>query len=429
MNKIIIVGGGLAGSLTAIYMAQRGHDVHIVEKRADPLGPNAASADPIGSRAIGVSMTVRGIKAVLSAGISKQELDQCGEPIVGMAFSVRGDYKVRELTPLEGLFPLSLDRTAFQRLLNRHAVKHEVKYYFEHKCLDVDLDRKTVLIQGSDGAMQTLQGDLIIGADGAHSAVRRAMQSGVRRFDFKQTFFRHGYKTLVLPDAAGLGFRKDLLYFFGMDSKGLFAGRAATIPDGSISFAICLPYTGTPSLSTLNREALADFFSRYFGSLPPASRQELLEQFIALPSNDLINVRSNTFHYKGNVLLIGDAAHATAPFLGQGMNMALEDVYVFATLLDRQPDALPQVLAEFTRQRKVQADAMQDMAIANYEALSNPNLIFFLQTRYTRYMHKKFPRVYPPDMAEKLYFTSVPYDELQQIQKKQNVWYKLGRVN
>ncbi|MES2163714.1 MAG: NAD(P)/FAD-dependent oxidoreductase [Pseudomonadota bacterium] len=429
MNKIIIVGGGLAGSLTAIYMAQRGHDVHIVEKRADPLGPNAASADPIGSRAIGVSMTVRGIKAVLSAGISKQELDQCGEPIVGMAFSVRGDYKVRELTPLEGLFPLSLDRTAFQRLLTRHAVKHEVQYYFEHKCLDVDLDRKTVLIQDSNGALQHLQGDLIIGADGAHSAVRRAMQSGVRRFDFKQTFFRHGYKTLVLPDAAGLGFRKDLLYFFGMDSKGLFAGRAATIPDGSISFAICLPYTGTPSLSTLNREALADFFSRYFGSLPPASRQELLEQFIALPSNDLINVRSNTFHYKGNVLLIGDAAHATAPFLGQGMNMALEDVYVFATLLDRQPDALPQVLAEFTRQRKVQADAMQDMAIANYEALSNPNLIFFLQTRYTRYMHKKFPRVYPPDMAEKLYFTSVPYDELQQIQKKQNVWYKLGRVN
>ncbi|WP_332852118.1 FAD-dependent oxidoreductase [Duganella sp. S19_KUP01_CR8] len=429
MQKIIIVGGGLAGSLTAIYMAQRGHDVHVIEKRCDPLGPNAASADPIGSRAIGVSMTVRGIKAVLGAGISKQELDQCGEPVVGMAFSVRGDFKVRELTPLEGLFPLSLDRTAFQRLLNRHAVKHEVKYYFEHKCLDVDLDRKSVLIQDSSGALQHLQGDLIIGADGAHSAVRRAMQSGMRRFEFKQTFFRHGYKTLVLPNAAGLGFRKDLLYFFGMDSKGLFAGRAATIPDGSISFAICLPYTGTPSLATLNREAMADFFSRYFGSLPPASRQELLDQFIALPSNDLINVRSNTFHYKGNVLLIGDSAHATAPFLGQGMNMALEDVYVFATLLDRQPDAMGQVLAEFTRQRKVQADAMQDMAIANYEALSNPNLIFFLQTRYTRYMHKKFPRVYPPDMAEKLYFTSVPYDELQQIQKKQNVWYKLGRVN
>lgn len=429
MHKIIIVGGGLAGSLSAIYLAQRGHDVHVIEKRGDPLLKNAANTDPVNSRAIGVSMTVRGIKAVLGAGISKQELDQCGEPIVGMAFSVGGRHRIRELTPLEGLFPLSLDRTAFQRLLNRHAVKHEVKYYFEHKCLDVDLERKIVLIQGPDGAVQQLYGDLVIGADGAHSAVRRAMQSGVRRFEFRQSYFRHGYKTLVLPNAADLGFRKDLLYFFGMDSKGLFAGRAATIPDGSISFALCLPYTGTPSLGTLNREAMADFFSRYFGTLPPERRQEMLDQFMALPSNDLINVRSSTFHYKANILLIGDAAHATAPFLGQGMNMALEDVHVFVSLLEKHGNALGPALSEFTQQRKVQADAMQDMAIANYEALSNPNLIFFLQTRYTRYMHKKFPRVYPPDMAEKLYFTSVPYDELQQIQKKQNVWYKLGRVN
>ncbi|CDG81737.1 FAD-dependent oxidoreductase [Janthinobacterium agaricidamnosum] len=429
MHKIIIVGGGLAGSLAAIYLAQRGHQVQVIEKRADPLLENSAGADPVSSRAIGVSMTVRGIKAVLGAGIDKQELYRCGEPIVGMAFSVGGRYRVRELSSLEGMFPLSLDRTAFQRLLNRYAAMHQVTYHFEHKCLDVDLERKVVLIQGRDGALQHLHGDLIIGADGAHSAVRSAMQSGMRRFEFKQSFFRHGYKTVVLPNAAELGYRKDLLYFFGMDSKGLFAGRAATIPDGSISFAICLPYSGTPSLATHDREAMAGFFSRYFGGLPPASRQEMLDQFIALPSNDLINVRSSTFHYKGNVLLIGDAAHATAPFLGQGMNMALEDVHVFINLLEQHGDALRLALSEFTRQRKVQADAMQDMAIANYETLSNPNLMFFLQTRYTRYMHKRFPHVYPPDMAEKLYFTSVPYDELQQIQKKQNVWYKLGRVN
>ncbi|MGQ5523387.1 FAD-dependent oxidoreductase [Chitinimonas sp. PSY-7] len=429
MHKIIIVGGGLAGSLTAIYLARRGHDVHVIEKRGDPLQDLSSYVDLVSSRAIGVSMTVRGIKAVLSAGIPREELEQCGEKIVGMAFSVGGKYRVRELTPLEDFYPLSLNRAAFQRLLSKHAYLNKVNYYFEHKCLDVDLEKKSLLIQDKDGNIKSIQGDLIIGADGAYSAVRQSMQGAMRRFEFHQSFFRHGYKTLVLPDATALGYRKDLLYFFGMDSKGVFAGRAATIPDGSISFAICLPFTGTLSLATQDKNVMADFFNRYFGSLPLPIRQEMVEQFVQKPSNDLINVRSSTFHYKSNVVLIGDAAHATAPFLGQGMNMALEDAFVFATLLDKHNHVLDKVLPEFTELRKVQADAMQDMARANYDVLSSSNPIFFMRARYTRYMHKKLPNIYPPDMADKLYFTSAPYDELQKMQKKQNVWYKLGRVN
>jgi kynurenine 3-monooxygenase len=72
---------------------------------------------------------------------------------------------------------------------------------------------------------------------------------------------------------------------------------------------------------------------------------------------------------------------------------------------------------------------MQDMARANYDVLSRANPIFFLRSRYTRYMHQRFPGFFPPDMAEKLYFTSTPYDVLQRMQRRQNVWYKLGRVN
>ena len=72
MSKIIIAGGGLAGGLTAIYLARRGHEVHVVEKREDPQKNISAYIDKTSSRGIGVSMTVRGIKAVLGAGIPKQ---------------------------------------------------------------------------------------------------------------------------------------------------------------------------------------------------------------------------------------------------------------------------------------------------------------------------------------------------------------------
>ncbi|TDR81377.1 FAD-dependent oxidoreductase [Paludibacterium purpuratum] len=429
MQKVIIVGGGLAGGLTAIYLARRGFHVHVVEKRGDPLCDIGGYVDTVSSRAIGVSMTVRGIQAVLAAGIPRDQLEQCGERIVGMAFCVGGKYRVRDLRPQEEMYPLSLNRAAFQRLLNTHAVALGVTYDFEQKCLDVDLEEKSVLLQAADGQIRRLQGDWIIGADGAYSAVRQAMQNSLRRFEFQQTFFRHGYKTLVLPDAEALGFRKDLLYFFGMDSKGLFAGRAATIPDGSVSIAVCLPYHGEPSLASEDRTSMKTFFSQYFIGLPQWALDEMLAQFLVKPSNDLINVRSSTFHYKHHALLLGDAAHATAPFLGQGMNMALEDARSLDSLLDQYGNDLLRVLPAFTQQRKVQADAMQDMARANYDVLSSASPIFFLRTRYTRYMHRKFPRHFPPDMADKLYFTAVPYDVLQQIQRKQNVWYKFGRVN
>ncbi|XHR85423.1 MAG: FAD-dependent oxidoreductase [Gloeotrichia echinulata GP01] len=429
MRKIIIVGGGLAGGLAAIYLARRGHEVHVLEKRSDPQEDISSYIDQVSSKGIGVSMTARGIKAVLGAGIPKKELDLCGESIVGMSFFVAGKFKTRNLVPIDNLSPLSLDRSAFQKLLNKYGRINGVSYQFGHKCIDVNLEKKSVITQDKNGDFHHIFGDLIIGADGAYSKVRQAMQNTMRRFEFHQSFFRHGYKTLVVADASRLKFRKDLLYFFGMDSKGLFAGRGATIPDGSISFAICLPYEGTTSLQMQDREHICQFFSRYLPQMPVDIHNEMVKQFIEKPSNDLINVRSSTFHYKENALLLGDSAHATAPFLGQGMNMALEDAQILSDLLEKNHEDFEKTIPEFSQIRKVEADAMQDMALANYDVLSSSNPIFFMRLKYTRFMHQKFPKIYPPDMAQKLYFTSMPYSDLHYFQNNQNVWYKLGRMN
>ncbi|AFY56408.1 2-polyprenyl-6-methoxyphenol hydroxylase-like oxidoreductase [Rivularia sp. PCC 7116] len=429
MSKIIIVGGGLAGGLAAIYLARRGHSVHVVEKRSDPQENISSYVDRSSSRGIGVSMTARGIKAVLGAGIPKEELDLCGEPISGMSFFVGGKFKVRKLVPVENLLPLSLDRSAFQKLLNKHGIINGVKYHFGHKCIDVNLEQKYITTQDKNDDFHYISGDLIIATDGARSKVRQAMQNAIRCFEFHQSFFRHGYKTLVIPDAAKLNFRKELLYFFGMDSKGLFGGRAAIIPDGSISFCICLPYKGAISLNMQKKEEVLQFFTRYLPEMPADTRNEMVKQFLEKPSNDLINARSSTFHYKKNALLLGDSAHATAPFLGQGMNMALEDAQIFSQLLEKNHDDFEKTLPEFTQLRKIEADAMQDMARANYQVLSSSSPILPMRIKYTNFMHKKFPTVYPPDMAEKLYFTSMPYSHLQNLQSQQNVWYKLGRMN
>jgi kynurenine 3-monooxygenase len=429
MKKIIIAGGGLAGSLTAIYLAKRGYDVHVIEKRGNPLRSQTDYIDQVSSRAIGVSMTVRGIKAVVAAGIPLAELHECGIEVSGMALFVGGHCKVRELVPLDKLKPLSLSRSAFQLLLNKYAELAGVNYHYNQRCIEVKLDETSLLTKDEQDNFIEHKGDLLIGADGARSCVRDAMQIHCKRFEFHQSFFRHGYKTLVIPDAPKVGLRPDLLYFFGMDSQGQFAGRAATIPDGSISFAVCLPYTGQVSLHSQDKTAMKAFFEKYYAMLPSEVRTELFEQFMNKPSNDLINVRSSTFHYKNKALLIGDSAHATAPFLGQGMNMALEDAFVLDELFAKYPEDFTQVLTEFTALRKIEADAMQDMARANYDVLSYSNPVFFMRAHYARLMNQYFPKIYPPNMAEKLYFTSMAYSELRNLQQKQNVWYKIGRMN
>lgn len=429
MKKIILVGGGLAGSLTAIYLARKGLEVHVIEKRGNPLLDQSDYIDQVSSRAIGVSMTVRGIEAVVEAGIPLKELQTCGIEVSGMSLFVAGKNKIRELPPLDKLKPLSLSRSSFQLLLNKYAEKAGVNYHYNQRCIEVNLDKCHLLTKDLNDNFIEHSGDLLIGADGARSCVRDAMQTHCRRFEFEQTFFKHGYKTLVIPDAKKVGLRPDLLHFFGMDSHGQFAGRAATIPDGSISFAVCLPFKGKVSLHTDDKVAMREFFDRYYSMVPKHIRQELLEQFMVKPSNDLINVRSSTFHYKDKALLIGDSAHATAPFLGQGMNMALEDAHVLSCLFDKYDANLSKILPDFTTLRKVEADAMQDMARANYEVLSCSNPIFFLRARYLRYMGQKLPKLYPPDMAEKLYFTSMKYSKIRHFQQKQNVWYKIGRLN
>ena len=69
MEKIAIVGGGLAGSLVAVYLAKRGFDVHLFEKRPD-MRKNRISA----GRSINLALSVRGINALEKAGLDKQVL-------------------------------------------------------------------------------------------------------------------------------------------------------------------------------------------------------------------------------------------------------------------------------------------------------------------------------------------------------------------
>ncbi|MGH8309446.1 MAG: FAD-dependent oxidoreductase, partial [Steroidobacteraceae bacterium] len=88
-------------------------------------------------------------------------------------------------------------------------------------------------------------------------------------------------------------------------------------------------------------------------------------EFAAHPQGELGTIYASSWHVRGEVLLLGDAAHAIVPFHGQGMNAAFEDCVLFDELLD-QLDDWATLFAEFERVRRPDAEAIAAMALENY---------------------------------------------------------------
>jgi kynurenine 3-monooxygenase len=119
-------------------------------------------------------------------------------------------------------------------------------------------------------------------------------------------------------------------------------------------------------------------------------------------------------------VLIGDAAHATVPFYGQGMNASLEDCRMLDELLDKHGDDLKSCFEEYSLTRKPNGDGLQDLSMQNFIVMrdNTADPTFLLQKE----IEKKFSNLYP-DKWIPLYsmvsFTNIPYADAWEIGMKQ----------
>src|SRR5438105_13516527 len=92
----------------------------------------------------------------------------------------------------------------------------------------------------------------------------------------------------------------------------------------------------------------------------------LLDDFKNNPTGSLVTIRCAPWSYRDKVCLLGDAAHAVVPFYGQGMNAAFEDCVVLDECLGKFPDDRERSFAEYFFSRKVNADALADLALVTF---------------------------------------------------------------
>lgn len=397
MNKkqnILIIGAGLCGSLLALRLGQRGYNVTVMEMR-----PDLRKVDISAGRSINLAFSDRGLKAIKLVGLQDKVKPLCIPMHGRMLHDIAGNTILAPYSGREHEYINSISRGELNALLLDEAEKHEnVTIHFNKKCKSVDFEKTTASFKDYETNSEFVEdADVIFATDGAGSAMRKSYYLGKKfLFSFSQDYLTHGYKELSILPAENGSYKtyKNALHIWGRESFMLIA-----LPnlDGSFTVTLFLSYDeGEYNFNNLTtKKRVLEFFETYFKDaldLMP----NLVDDFFENPTSPLGTVKCSPWHYKGNTLLMGDAAHAIVPFYGQGMNASFEDVTELDKVLDEGHKDWESIFKTYESSRKKDTDAIADLAIDNFhEMKGHVNHANFREKRNLEMaLEKAFPKEY-----------------------------------
>ncbi|GAB3730378.1 NAD(P)/FAD-dependent oxidoreductase [Amycolatopsis oliviviridis] len=357
--EFTIVGAGMAGAFLALSLGRQGHVVTVYDRRPDPR----ETAGAVTSMNLGLSR--RGLAALDKLGLS-EEVRRLVVPMRGRMLH-NTDGGLRFSAYGEGGI-LAIQRQDLSALLVDAASRElTVRFVFDTRCTGVDRDLPSVSFVDPDGRALVVKPDVVVGADGAFSVVRRALHHD-QRAEFSQSYLDWGWRELHIP-AAGGGAHRMTDDVFHLWPRGDIMMFAHPNRDGSFTCSCVLPFHGTHGFDSLRTAAdVESLFRAHFPdvlSLVP----DLGEEFLRRPTFNLVTVSTAPWIHEGKVALIGDACHAVYPFLAQGMNSAFEDALELTDSLAEHPANAAAALTRYYTRRKPNTDALATMSHRNFAEL------------------------------------------------------------
>ena len=412
-KEVTIIGAGLVGSLCSLFMTKRGYKVNIFERRKD-LRSEIITA----GKSINLALSKRGWTALKKAGIDT-EVIKIAIPVHKRIMHDINGRLTDQPYGNEGECIYSVSRAKMNLLMMNLAEKNGASLNFNQKCIDVDFENSIVDFENTETKkIQNIKSDFLIGADGAFSEVRKQMVNKYKH-DYEYNEIEHDYKELLIPPGKNNSYLldKNALHIW---PRGEFMLMALANLDGSFTCTLFAPKNGNNSFADLvTKTEVENYFNNIFldfSKLVP----NLYDQWISNPTSNLGIVRTFPWHISGTSLLIGDAAHATVPFYGQGMNCGFEDCRVLDELLDENGDNFIKCFDEYSRYRKPNGDGVQDLSMHNFivmrDRTADPK--FLLQKK----IEKKFANLYPEKwtpLYSMVSFTNTPYSKAWAIGMKQ----------
>lgn len=393
--KVAVVGCGLVGSMLSCYLAKKGYDVEVFERR-----PDMRLGKMEGGRSINLALSVRGWTALEKIGM-KEKMNAIAIPMNGRQIHNLDGTKVFQPYGKEGEAIYSISRGELNKILLEEADKYDnISMHFNQKCAEIDFKNNQLTFEHTETKeAKNHQFDLIFGTDGAFSEVRYGMQK-TPFFNFSQHYIEYGYKELTIPPSAN-GEHKINKHALHIWPRKNFMLIALPNLDGSFTVTLFAPFKGENSFEILNTDSeIIKYFETHF---PSALEQmdDVVSDYHQNPTSGLVTTRCNPWHYK-NACLLGDAAHAVVPFYGQGMNAGFEDCRVLNDIIEELgTDNWEAIFEKYSSKRAPDGNAIADLALRNFVEMrdSTADPQFLLKKQLEQFLMAQFPDKYLPQYS------------------------------
>jgi FAD-dependent urate hydroxylase len=338
-KRALIIGGGIAGPVTAMALQHAGVESVVYEAYDTSAGLDTGAFLTVAVNGLDALRTLDAHEPVLDAGFPTRKIE---------FFSGTGN-RLGEV-PIGGTLPdgtvtHTIKRADLYRVLHDQAIRRGIRIEHGKRLVDAEVTPDGDVVARFENGTRAA-GDLLIGADGIHSRTRRIIDPAASE-----------------PRYTGLGNIGGFTRHASVDTRpGIYVmvwGRRAFFgytvsPSGEIWW-----FANPPSARELTRAELAATTTEQW-------KQQLIDLFAndASPAVEIIKATTGelpgtsqydmpsvpTWH-RGPMVIVGDAAHATSPASGQGASMAIEDAVVLAKCLRDLPD-IRQAFAAYERLRR-----------------------------------------------------------------------------